>query len=59
MPTDPRSPQRRQVYLGEGLMFEIASRDAVLEAEAIDVTTTGLGLAVVDAQGDLVMPAAG
>ena len=54
-----RSLQRRRIYLGEGLTFEIVSRDAWLEAEAIDVTPTGLGLAVVHATGDLVMPAVG
>jgi hypothetical protein len=56
---DSRSLHRRQVYLGEGLAFEIESRDAWLEAEAIDLTPEGIGLAVVHALGDLVMPAVG
>jgi N-acyl amino acid synthase FeeM len=59
MPTEPRSLQRRHVYLGEGLTFEIACLDAELDAEAIDLTAEGLGLAVVGAMRDLVMPAAG
>lgn len=56
---DSRSLRRRRVYLGEGLMFEIVSREAWLEGEAIDLTPEGLGLAVVHATGDLVMPAVG
>jgi hypothetical protein len=54
-----RTVQRRPVYLGEGLSFEIESRDAWLEAEAIDVAPDGLGLAVVAAMSELVMPAVG
>ena len=45
---DARSLHRRHVYVGEGLMFEIASRGTRwLEAEAIDLTPEGVGLAVV------------
>jgi hypothetical protein len=44
MPNDSRWSQRRCVYLGEGLTFEILSGAARLEAEAIDVTSEGLGL---------------
>jgi GNAT superfamily N-acetyltransferase len=59
MPTEPRSLQRRHVYLGEGLTFEIACRDAMLDAETLDLSAKGLGLAVVGAMRDLVMPAVG
>jgi GNAT superfamily N-acetyltransferase len=38
---DCRSRPRRRVYLGEGLTFELAGR---IEAEAIDLTSGGLGL---------------
>jgi hypothetical protein len=51
-----RSLKRRRVYLGEGLRFEIRSRVARLEAEAIDVTCEGLGLGVLRGP---VMPAVG
>jgi hypothetical protein len=57
-PTGSRSLQRRSVYLGEGLTFAIESEDALLDAEAIDLTAEGLGLAVVLAS-DLLMPAVG
>jgi GNAT superfamily N-acetyltransferase len=53
-----RSLDRRRVYLGEGLTFQIESRDAWLEAEAIDLTHEGLGVAVVLAT-DVMMPAVG
>jgi hypothetical protein len=53
---DLRWQQRRRVYLGEGLTFEIRSQDARLEAEAIDLTPDGLGLALVHAP---VVPAVG
>jgi GNAT superfamily N-acetyltransferase len=53
-----RSLDRRHVYLGEGLTFEIEARDAWLEAEAIDITHEGLGVAVVLAT-DITMPAVG
>jgi hypothetical protein len=43
---DFRSLQRRQVYLGEGLTFEVLRRDQRLDAEAIDLTSEGLGLAI-------------
>ena len=43
---DFRSLQRRQVYLGEGLTFEVLRRDMRLDAEAVDLTAEGLGLAV-------------
>ena len=62
MPThhahDARSLHRRRVYLGEALTFEVVARDAWFEAEAIDLTPEGLGLAVVFAT-DLAMPAVG
>ena len=54
-----RSVQRRPVYLGEGLVFELQSAEAWLEAEAIDVTPTGVGLAVVAAMSELIVPAVG
>jgi GNAT superfamily N-acetyltransferase len=38
---DCRSRPRRHIYLGEGLTFELAGR---IEAEAIDLTSDGLGL---------------
>jgi GNAT superfamily N-acetyltransferase len=57
--TDACSAHRRRVHVGDGPVFEIESREACLEAEAIDLTPEGLGLAVVHATGDLVMPAAG
>jgi GNAT superfamily N-acetyltransferase len=44
---DSRSLRRRRVYLGEGLRFELLSRGAAIETEAIDLTSAGLGLAVV------------
>jgi ribosomal protein S18 acetylase RimI-like enzyme len=56
---DSRALERRRVYLGEGLSFELESEDAWLEAEAIDLTHGGIGLAVVHADGDLVLPAVG
>jgi hypothetical protein len=43
---DFRSLQRRRVYLGEGLRFEVLRRDQRLDAEAIDLTSEGLGLAL-------------
>jgi GNAT superfamily N-acetyltransferase len=55
---DPRTLHRRRVYLGEGLTFEIDCRDAWLQAEAIDLSHEGLGVAVVLAT-DVVMPAVG
>ena len=53
---DRRSLPRRRVYLGEGLTFEIVAGGARIEAEAIDLTPEGLGLAIL---GPAVMPAAG
>jgi hypothetical protein len=53
-----RSLERRRVYLGEGLSFQIESETAWLEAEAIDLTHEGLGVAVVLAT-DVTMPAVG
>jgi hypothetical protein len=53
-----RSLDRRRVYLGEGLTFQIESRDAWLEAEAIDLTHEGLAVAVLLAT-DVTMPAVG
>ena len=55
---DSRSLDRRRVYLGEGLTLEIEARDAWLQAEAIDLTHEGLGVAVVLAT-DVMMPAVG
>jgi GNAT superfamily N-acetyltransferase len=43
---DSRWCDRRRVYLGEGLKFEILVGDALLDAEAIDLTPEGLGLAL-------------
>jgi hypothetical protein len=55
---DSRSLDRRRVYLGEGLTLAIEARDAWLQAEAIDLTHEGLGVAVVLAT-DVMMPAVG
>jgi hypothetical protein len=41
-----RSLHRRRVYLGEGLRFELTAADTRLDAEAVDMTSEGLGLAV-------------
>jgi hypothetical protein len=57
-PNTSRSLERRRVYLGEGLRFEIESETAWLEGEAIDLTHEGLGVAVVLAT-DVTMPAVG
>jgi hypothetical protein len=43
---DFRSLPRRRVYLGEGLTFEVLRRHMRLDAEAVDLTSEGLGLAV-------------
>ena len=51
MSSNSRSLSRRRVYLGEGLTFEIQAAEWRLEAEAIDVTSEGLGLAVSHAPG--------
>ena len=57
---DSRGVRRRPVYLGEGLTFELRHGAAALATEAIDLTSEGLGLAVVEAPvaipglGDLV-----
>ncbi len=53
---DCRSRPRRRVYVGEGLTFEVAGRQA---AEAIDLTSDGIGLqlavpAAIPAAGDTV-----
>ena len=53
-----RALSRRPVYLGEGLTFDIETADAWLQAEAIDLTAEGLGVAVVLAT-DVMMPAVG
>jgi hypothetical protein len=55
-PHDCRSLPRRRVYLGEGRTFEIAAETARCEAEAIDLSPDGLGLAIV---GPAVRPAVG
>ena len=55
---DTRSLPRRRVYLGEGLRFDIECRDAWLQAEAVDLTHQGLGVAVLLAT-DVMMPAVG
>ena len=47
--TDSRSIERRRVYLGEGLTFEVSVDGVPVTAEAIDLTSSGLGLAVVHA----------
>ena len=49
--SDTRSLERRSVYLGEGLTFEVRSDGCQLEAEAIDLTPEGLGVALVDPSG--------
>ena len=49
-----RSLQRRRVYLGEGLRFEVLRRDQRLDAEAIDLTSEGLGLAITDGDAEVV-----
>ena len=53
---DFRSLQRRRVYLGEGLRFELASADTRYDAEAVDMTSEGLGLAVLDPAPSLPAP---
>jgi hypothetical protein len=50
---DARGARRRPVYLGEGLTFELRHGAAVLVTEAIDLTSEGLGLAVVEAPAAL------
>jgi hypothetical protein len=55
--SDHRSLHRRRVYLGEGLRFELATHDARLAAEAVDMSADGLGLAVLD--GAAALPAVG
>ena len=57
-PNNSRSLDRRRVYIGEGLSFQIESETAWLEAEAIDLTHEGLGVAVLLAT-DVIMPAVG
>jgi hypothetical protein len=44
---DCRGLRRRPVYLGEGLTFELRDGPTVLATEAIDLSSEGLGLAVV------------
>jgi hypothetical protein len=56
---EARALQRRRVYLGEALTFEIRSGAARLDAEAIDLTLEGLGLAVVGPLEDGMMPQLG
>jgi hypothetical protein len=53
---DVRWCARRRVYLGEGLRFEVLARDALLDAEAIDVTAEGLGLVVMHSVAGPAMP---
>ena len=57
-PNNSRSLERRRVYIGEGLSFQIESETALLEAEAIDLSHEGLGVAVILAT-DVLMPAVG
>src|SRR3954469_5161995 len=57
-PTNSRSLDRRRVYVGEGLSFQIESETAWLEAEAIDLSHEGLGVAIVLAT-DITLPAIG
>jgi GNAT superfamily N-acetyltransferase len=59
MSDDPRWCPRRRVYLGEGLTFEIVAADAMLDAEAIDLTPDGVGLAVLDPVAGRTTPAVG
>ena len=56
--SNARSLDRRRVYIGEGLSFQIESETALLEAEAIDLSHEGLGVAVILAT-DVLMPAVG
>src|SRR3954447_14500376 len=44
--TDHRAHDRRRVYLGEGLTFEVRSRARRLLAEAVDLSPGGMGLVV-------------
>jgi len=46
---DSRAARRRPVYLGEGVRYELRHGAAVLATEAIDLTSEGVGLAVVEA----------
>jgi len=55
--SDHRSLHRRRVYLGEGLRFELATHNARLAAEAVDMSADGLGLAVTD--GAFALPTVG
>jgi hypothetical protein len=43
-----RCVRRRPVYLGEGLTYELRHGAAVLATEAIDLSSEGLGLAIVE-----------
>jgi hypothetical protein len=54
---DLRWQPRRPVYLGEGIRFEVETTAARLEAEAIDVTPAGIGLAITGSDGELAVPA--
>ena len=57
-PNNSRSLDRRRVYVGEGLSLQIETETAWLQAEAIDLTHEGLGVAVLLAT-DVMMPAVG
>jgi len=59
MTDDPRWFPRRRVYLGEGLTFEVLARNVLLDAEAIDLTPDGVGLAVLHPVAGRMMPAVG
>jgi hypothetical protein len=48
-----RRARRRPVYLGEGLTFELRHGASVLATEAVDLTSEGLGLAIVEAPAAL------
>jgi hypothetical protein len=50
---ESRSLPRRRVYLGEGIRFELATHDAELAAEAVDMSAAGLGLAVLERATEL------
>lgn len=52
-----RSLPRRHIYLGEGLRFEVCARGGWLAAEAVDLTSEGVGLALVNPP--VLLPAVG
>ncbi len=54
---ESRSLRRRGIYLGEGLTFDVRSGGGRLAAEAIDLTSEGVGLALVEPP--VLLPAVG